>query len=272
MQKILLLTDLHLRTRGKTIIGLDPAARLGLALEQALGDHPDAEALILMGDLTHSGKPEEYSALRNILASCTIPVIFMMGNHDARAPFYAEFPDAPKTPQGHVQHIVDLPDHRIITLDTLDENADPHHSGVLCTDRLAWLQAALNSTNGRMPLVFAHHPPCDIGLPGMDAIGLRNGSDLLALLENKGAHLFCGHVHRTISGQANGIPYAIFKSTCHQAPLDLEAPDSTLSIAEPAAYGLLLLGPNTVTVHSEDIGLNLPSIAGNDALPETEPS
>jgi hypothetical protein len=33
----------------------------------------------------------------------------------------------------------------------------------------------------------------------------------------------------------------MFKGTCHQAPLDLIRPDSTLSIAEPAAYGLLLL-------------------------------
>lgn len=269
MQKILILTDLHLRAQGKTIIGLDPVARCRAALQTAVADHPDADALVLMGDLTHSGRPEEYAILRDILADCPIPVIPMLGNHDDRATFRAAFPDAPKTAQGHVQHVLDLAHHRIITLDTLDPAADPVHSGIMCADRLAWFDAALSSAAHRTPLVFAHHPPFDIGLPGMDEIKLRNGADVLARLETKGAHLFCGHIHRTISGQAGGVPFAIFKSPCHQAPLDLDDADSTLSTAEPGAYGLLLLYKGAVTVHSEDIGLNAPAISGNDALPDT---
>jgi hypothetical protein len=47
-------------------------------------------------------------------------------------------------------------------------------------------------------------------------------------------------------------------------------PDSTLSIAEPAAYGLLLLSEGGVIAHSEDIGLNLTPCSGSDALPEDE--
>jgi hypothetical protein len=62
----------------------------------------------------------------------------------------------------------------------------------------------------------------------------------------------------------------MFKSTCHQAPLDLIRPDSTLSIAEPAAYGLLLLSEGGVIAHNEDIGLNLTPCSGSDALPEDE--
>jgi hypothetical protein len=60
----------------------------------------------------------------------------------------------------------------------------------------------------------------------------------------------------------------MFKSTCHQAPLDLIRPDSTLSIAEPAAYGLLLLTKAGVIAHSEDIGLNLTPRSCSDALRE----
>lgn len=268
--KLLLLTDLHLRGPGKTIIGLDPSDRLRAALDQALGDHPDAAHLILMGDLTHSGRADEYAALRDILSPCPIPVTYMLGNHDARPGFRAAFPDAPTTPQGHVQRIIDLPHHRIITLDTHHPDARPHHAGTLCADRLAWLDAALASAGGRMPLVFTHHPPFATGLPGMDAIALTNGADLLDRLRGTGAHLFCGHVHRTISGQAGGVPFTMLKSTCHQAPLDLISADSTLSVAEPGAYGLLWLTLGGVVVHSEDVGLNAPAISGSDALPEAD--
>lgn len=268
MDKILVLTDLHLRAQGKTIIGLDPVARLRETLAAALADHRDAKALILMGDLTHSGHDAEYALVRDIFAACPVPVTYMLGNHDQRAGFVAAFPDAPRTAQGHVQQVIDLPRHRIITLDTHDTDADPHHSGRLCADRLAWLDAALAGAQGRMPLVFAHHPPFDVGLPGMDAIALVNGADLLDRLRGTGAHLFCGHVHRTISGQANGVPYTMFKSPCHQAPLDLVAEDSTLSIAEPAAFGLLLLNDAGVIAHSEDVGLGVVPVSGADALPD----
>jgi Icc protein len=268
MDKILVLTDLHLRGAGKTIIGLDPTARLQQSLDTALRDHPDAKALILMGDLTHSGRADEYDILRNTLKNCPVPVTYMLGNHDQRAGFRAAFPAAPVTPQGHMQHVIDLPHHRIITLDTHDAVANPAHSGLLCADRLAWLDAALAGSGARMALVFAHHPPHAVGLPGMDAIALRNGNDLLDRLRTTPAHLFCGHVHRTISGQARGVAFTMFKSTCHQAPLDLIRADSTLSIAEPAAYGLLLLTEAGVIAHSEDVGLNLTPRSGSDALTE----
>lgn len=266
--KVLVLTDLHLREAGKTIIGLDPQARLKEAYEAAITAHPDAVALILMGDLTHSGKTEEYEILRDLMADCPITVTYMLGNHDHRGTFREVFPDEPVTPEGHVQNVIDLPDHRLITLDTYEDNPTPVHSGHLCTDRLDWLRAALIGAEGRMPLVFTHHPPHKVGLPGMDMIRIDNGEALIAALQGTSAHLFCGHVHRTISGQAGGVPFTMFKSPCHQAPLDLEDPDSTLSTAEPGAYGLLLLSPDGVVAHSEDVGLNMTAISGADALPE----
>ena len=268
MDKILVLTDLHLRGAGQTIIGLDPTERLREALNAALGDHPDAKALILTGDLTNSGRDEEYKILRDMLRDCHVPVTYMIGNHDLRAPFRAAFPDAVVTPQGHVQRVIDLPNHRVITLDTHETDAVPPHSGFLCEDRMAWLDAALAGADGRLPLVFTHHPPHAVGIPGMDPIALVNGTALLDRLARAKAHLICGHVHRTISGQARGVPFTMFKSTCHQVPLNLVDDDCALSTAEPGAYGLLLLSAGGVIAHSEDIGLNAPSISSSDALPD----
>jgi 3',5'-cyclic AMP phosphodiesterase CpdA len=259
MQKLLVMTDLHVTAGDDRIIGLHPATRLRQALHAALAAHPDARALILMGDLTHHGTGAEYAALKAILADVPIPVIPMIGNHDRRAVFQAAFPDAPRMPSGHVQGVLDLPHHRIITLDTLDGPPYPkgHHAGRLCADRLGWLQDALAGRGGRLPLVFAHHPPFATGIVGMDAIKLSNGADLLGLLATApGAHLFCGHVHRTISGSSAGVPWTMLKSTCHQGPLDLTSLDSSLSLDEPGAFGLLLLAPGSVVAHSEDVGIN----------------
>lgn len=258
MDKLLVVTDVHILSDGQKIIGLDPVARFSAVLSQALRDHPDARALILMGDLTHYGNASAYRILHNLLADCPVPVIPMLGNHDRRDRFLSVFADAPQTDKGHIQHILDLPHHRVITLDSLDgpPYPDRHHAGRLCSARLAWLDAALAGAGERMPLVFIHHPPMDTGIVGMDQIRLVNGDDLLDRLKGRNAHLFFGHIHRNIAGSTGGVPWTTFKSPCHQGPLDLIHPDSSLSIDEPGAYGVLLLAPKGVIAHMQDVGLD----------------
>lgn len=259
MQKILAITDIHITEADKRIIGLDPLARFQQVLDAALHDHPDAAALILMGDLTHHGRPAQYERLAAALSDCPVPVISMVGNHDRRDAFLEVFTDAQITASSHVQAILDFPHHRVITLDTLDGPPYPpgHHSGRLCPERLAWLDDALVSAGDRIPLIFTHHPPFDTGIVGMDAIKLADGDKLLdRLAATPNAHLFCGHIHRTISGSVQGVPWTMFKSPCHQGALDLATPDSSLSLDEPGAYGLLLLHPSGVIAHSQDVGLD----------------
>ena len=256
MQKLLVITDLHICTPGETIIGLDPTLRFRQVLDAALTTHPDAAALILMGDLTHRGLPAEYAALAAVLADVAIPVIPMLGNHDRRDAFLAAFPDAPRTAHGHIQSLLDLGDHRIITLDSLDgpPYRAGHHSGRLCPERLGFLTDALAGAQDKGALVFVHHPPFDTGIAGMDAIKLADGADLLALLrDHPRVHLVCGHIHRTISGSTVGVPWTIFKSPCHQGVIDLTDTNSSLSVDEPGAYGLILLTDDGIVAHSEDV-------------------
>ena len=258
MRKLIAITDLHITQAGETIIGLDPADRLRRVLDAALRDHPDAQAIVAMGDLTHHGDPQEYARLAAIFAKLPVPVIPMLGNHDRRAAFYDAFPDAPRTSGGFVQGVTDIDGHRLITLDTLDGPPYPkgHHAGRLCAERMAWLHDALAGAQGRIPLVFAHHPPFLTGIAGMDKIPLAQGDAFLdSLAPYAGAHLFCGHVHRTISGSSKGVAWTMLKSTCHQGVLELQTEDSSLSVDEPASYGLILLMPDGVVCHSQDVGL-----------------
>lgn len=257
-KKLIVMTDIHITDEGDKIIGLDPLERFCLARDAALDRHSDADAMILMGDLTHHGRVSQYERLVPALADIPMPVIKMIGNHDRREAFLEVFPKVPVTSDGHVQQVVDLPTHRIITLDTLDGPPYPqwHHAGMLGPQRLAWLKDTLEGVDGRIPLVFAHHPPFDTGIIGMDYIKLKDGEDLLALLaQYPNAHFFCGHVHRTISGSLNGVAWSMLKSTCHHGPLELEKIDPTLSLDEPGSYGLALLTENGVIFHSEDVGI-----------------
>lgn len=254
MIKVIVMTDIHITEKENEIIGLDPLKRFQLVYDAALRDHPDAAHMILMGDLTHHGKISQYQRLREALHNCKVPVLPMLGNHDIRENFRDVFPDAPTDNTGFVQEIIDLPDHRLIALDTKD-GPFGYHAGRLCPDRMAWFAAALKGANGRIPLVFMHHPPFKTGIIGMDNINLTNGDEVLDLLaQYPKAHLFCGHIHRTISGSTRGVAWTMFKSPCHQGVLDLRTPDSSLSIDEYGAYGLLILSSEGVIAHSQDVG------------------
>lgn len=258
MTKLLILTDLHITEAGQTIIGLDPLARLQSVLSAAVEAHPDAAFVLMMGDLTHHGTSTQYARLREVLETCPIPVLLMIGNHDRRATFRAAFPDTPATDQGFIQQVVDFPHHRLILLDSHDggDHPDGFRSGLLCPDRLAWLDAALAGSGDRLPIVACHHPPFSVGLPGMDAIRLQNEEALLSRLADHGAYLLFGHIHRTISGTAKGVGWSSFKSPCHQAPIDFVTADSGLSIDEPGGYGIALLDrPAQITIHHVDVGL-----------------
>jgi 3',5'-cyclic AMP phosphodiesterase CpdA len=248
------MTDTHLVEPGGDIIGLDPSERMAQVLDHALQHHPDAARIVILGDLTHHGRAAQYAHLRDLLARTGIPVSLMLGNHDNRAAFIKAFPNAPVTDAGHVQHVVELGGHHLICLDSLDEGAVPQHSGILCDERMVWLRDALDAAQGAPVVLAVHHPPFKTGFRGMDDIRLRNDAALLNLLAGypNVMQLLCGHVHRTISGSAGGLPYAIFKSPCHQMPMLLGHTGSDHSIVEAGGYGIILLTDDGVIVHTDD--------------------
>lgn len=260
MQKLLIFTDLHIESAGKSIVGLDPSSRFEAGLAHALARHEDATALMLLGDLTHHGKADQYHRLKEALGANRLPLYATLGNHDVPKNFAASFPEQ-MSGEGFAHHSFDLGGLTVLLLDTFDHGGNVRkHAGWLCARRLRWLDLQLAAAGNRPLLVACHHPPFLTGFEGMDAIRLINSAALMDRLRAYPGptHLLCGHVHRTISGQADGVGFTTLKSPCHQMPLVLGKGSSGLSVDEPGAYGVVLASDAGVIVHSEDFALAAP--------------
>jgi 3',5'-cyclic AMP phosphodiesterase CpdA len=257
MTKLIIFTDLHMVPEGASIIGLDPYQRLAAGIDHVNRHHADADGVIVMGDLTHRADRPSYERLKTLLDRLVPPLAITIGNHDRRDIFLEVFADAVHDEDGFVQRVVDFPDCRAVLLDTLF--APPYdyprsHAGFLCSKRLAWLDRQLETAGNRPVLLFMHHPPHATGFSGMDMMRLINEVDFYDLVKRRGnvLHIFAGHVHRTISGSSRGIPFSVFKSPVHQQPMPFDTPDTSLSIDEPAAYGIAVMTDTGVLVHTED--------------------
>ena len=258
-KKILIFSDIHLTTDGKRIIGLDPIERLQLALSHALDNHSDAEHIVFSGDLAHDADPKAYLSLKKLTENIKIPIIFMMGNHDKREPFSQIFPNVDFDDNGFLKSRLSSNSHELIFLDTLCDpiSSSNEHAGLLCSQRLAWLDTQLGRVKKKKVIIFMHHPAFRVGFRAMDRIRLANSKSFFSVLDRykNVIHIISGHIHRTISGHVNGYGFSIFKSTCHQMPMQCESDNVKLSTAEPGAYGILFLQPKRLIVHTEDFGL-----------------
>jgi 3',5'-cyclic-AMP phosphodiesterase len=263
--KIVTLTDIHILPDNKRLIGIDPSERLRLAVDHINHTQSDAAMVVITGDLTHNADAQSYHILRGILADLTMPVKILLGNHDERANFLDAFPETPTDPNGFVQFAYDIGGYRLIGLDPL--NGPPYiyperHAGRLCEKRLAFLANALAGAKGGPVIIFMHHPPFDTGFPGMDRIKLHNHEEFRSCLEGHDVRqIVCGHIHRSISVSWHGIPATVYKSLVDQMPFDLVTVDSSLAVAEPPAYGVMLLNGETILAHSVEF-LTEPGIAG----------
>src|SRR3989475_10683326 len=135
-----------------------------------LPQRPDL--VLATGDLTDSGRAEEYAHLRELLAPLRMPVYFIPGNHDERGALRAAFPDHAYLLQSDpfVQYAIDEWPLRIVAIDTVIADED---GGRLDAERLAWLEKILSLKREKPKLLIKHHPPFSTLLGPNDQIGLE---------------------------------------------------------------------------------------------------
>lgn len=239
--KVIWLSDLHFVADG-LVEGHDPRLRLSLAIDFINEHHSDAAYCVISGDLVDRATPEDYSALAKQIMRLKPPVLPMVGNHDDRDMVKEAFAVPDTAMLNFVQYAVKATDALIVCLDSLTPDAN---HGSLCEARLSWLARTLSDTRDRPVVVFQHHPPMHLGLPMQDGDAVRGGDDLLELLAEcpQVRQLCLGHVHRPISGAANGIPFATLPAVLYQAPPPVPAWDWTSfePAKEPPALGVVTI-------------------------------
>lgn len=251
--KIVWLTDLHITASGQ-VEGTACAARLAQATEQINRWHGDAACCVISGDLTDTGAPDEYAALAEALSRLSVPVLPMIGNHDNRALLRAALPPAGLAMNAYHQFRWDIDGLTLLCLDTHLPGDD---AGAIDDARLAWVADQLAATVDRRVLVFMHHPPGPLGLSLLDDMPLRDSEPLVRLLAAapQVAHLFCGHVHRPVSGTIGGVPFTTLRALAHQTrpPHHLKTWSDFVDHDERPQYGVILTAPDRVVVQTLDL-------------------
>ena len=242
--KLIVVSDLHLVSPDAKLFGRDPLANLEACIESINHHHADADLVVFAGDLTNDGEVDAYDALASRIKTLVPPHRMMMGNHDDRAAFRNALPGQPEE-NGFIQSAFDCGATRLIFLDTLWEG---HVEGLLCADRLSWLDQQL--ATAQSSLIFMHHPPFEVGIPSMDECRLSNPDDLLNILQDHQniGHIFAGHVHCFSHGMWENIPFTTLRSTNHQTALKFSGPHE-VSLEAPA-YSIVLQRAENLIIHN----------------------
>lgn len=250
--KLIQLTDIHLTTPGETIAGRDPNANFDRALEHALANHPDAEAIVITGDLSDWGDHADYLRLKHRIADLPMPVHLCIGNHDDRETFLEVFPDCADD-QGFVQRAVALSTGTALLLDTWGPET---HEGHFCETRADWLEAQLKAVSGPV-WIFLHHNPVPTGIDPMDRIMLIDADRLGATIaphRDKIAHIFHGHCHLPLAGSFHGIPFSAPRGTNHAGWAKFGEPERLSGADLPEAYTVILVNAHSVMIHMVEYG------------------
>lgn len=216
MVKLVWMTDLHFAREG-LVLGHDPRVRLEAAIGFVVDHLADADLCLITGDLVENAHPAEYAALAARLAGLPMPVCPMVGNHDDRELMQAALALPGSVMEGFAQYAVEVGGLVVLCLDSLIPGED---AGILCEQRLAWLDAQLRAAGTRPVIVALHHPPVALGLEMLDPDNLRNGGDLVDMLVRypNVVQILAGHVHRPISAQVQGCAIRTQRAVLYQAP------------------------------------------------------
>ncbi|HEX9687160.1 MAG TPA: phosphodiesterase [Burkholderiales bacterium] len=234
------ISDLHVTAGGRLayrVVDTTGMVRACVHHLLALKQRPDA--VVITGDLTDGGRPEEYAMLRELIAPLQMPVYLIPGNHDERGALRAAFPDHAYLRQSRdvVLYAIEAHPLRIVAIDTVIPGAG---GGALGDESIAWLDRTLALAPDRPTVVLMHHPPYVTHIGHMDAIGLRDPEALAAVVRRhpQVERILCGHVHRPIEVRFAGTIAATAPSPVHQVALDLGVDAPSRFVMEPPAYRL----------------------------------
>jgi predicted phosphodiesterase len=199
LARIATVNDVHF---GEVECGRVDDSPLGPILRQDDGDHPypevmnagaiaeieaaDPDAVVVKGDLTSTGRREEFAAFQAAYGVFGDRLHVIRGNHDSY--------DGQRAYAG--DSVVDGPGYRLVLLDTARPGRP---NGSLDPAQLDWLDTVAAESDAPV-LVMGHHQPWLGGHRSDDYFGIQPGpsEDLVAVVARRRGIVgyFAGHTHR----------------------------------------------------------------------------
>jgi 3',5'-cyclic AMP phosphodiesterase CpdA len=209
--------------------------------------------LLIPGDLTQHGEPENHQWLSDRLSQLPYPVYVIPGNHDVPVPeadhqsiSWGAFPAYYRRfGYGQTESLyyctVIAPGVKLIGLNSNQFDTNGQQTGAVDAEQLAWLESCLAQSEGELVLIMIHHNvlehfPNQADHPIGQRYMLNQASALLNILRRHRVQLvFTGHLHVQDIAYRDGLfdittgslvsyphPYRVFRLTQHQDTVRLK--------------------------------------------------
>jgi Icc protein len=205
--RLLLFSDPHLFANPQgSLRGVQTVSSLQRVLDHAAVHLREVDALVCCGDIVND-EPEGYTHFARMLERLGKPVYCIPGNHDDPQLLRSALARPPFQVGGHV----DVGRWRIVLVDSC---VPGQARGEVSREELEALGQALANTHHHA-LVCVHHHPVSMSSRWLDAIGIRNGTELLHVIDQHPnvRALAWGHVHQLFDGQRHGVRLLATPST-----------------------------------------------------------
>lgn len=209
---ILHLSDIHFRLsyepnpkgyKGMIAKMDNPLIHLKTALDHAKSKGK-IDLLLISGDLTEDGSPEDYAYLKQWLAKEVpkVPLIVTLGNHDIKKNFRTAWLGEANGEELPYNEVYDLEDFYLISFDSslYEEN-----NGFVSRNQFIWLEYQLNKYKDKPVFLMTHH---HLLSNQSSTLELPQSNELLNLINQFSVSaLFNGHTHHAYTGDIKGMQY-----------------------------------------------------------------
>ncbi|MWB98625.1 metallophosphoesterase [Agromyces seonyuensis] len=247
-------SDTHLNAGGAPLPGgVDTQAAVDRLAARLGGLRMPVAAIVATGDISDDASADSYAraraALEPVAEALGARLVWVIGNHDERAPFREHLLGEPAAagavPGGPVDIVHEIDGLRIIALDS---TVPGFHHGELDADRAAWLAGILSTPAPHGTVLALHHAPIASPLSMMDVLELRGQDALADLVAGSDVRLILGgHLHYSTTSTFAGVPVSVAGATAYT--LDASAgPRGLVGIDGGRSFDLVELRGADVTV------------------------
>jgi 3',5'-cyclic-AMP phosphodiesterase len=244
------ISDTHIMPAGQKAYGVAPVGEL---LERTIAHInafvPAVDVVVLTGDVTSSGRPEEAQEAARLLAALNCPFYVIPGNHDERETLWHSFGGGacPSRDDGFISYTVEDHPLRLIALDSTHTGSP---GGAFCASRAAWLKARLAEQPGRSTVLLLHHPPLNCGVLETDEDGFEGVEELAEIITRQDniVRVLCGHIHLSAHASWCGTSVSVAPATGMELRLDLTREKPSAFFLQKPAFLLHYCPPEAVMV------------------------